>query len=81
MTSGEVRQETLDLVHFDNALHALADTDGRASGVVEHRFFGGFSVDEIAAILEVSPRRCFATGDLPKTWLRREMKRGNRGGR
>jgi DNA-directed RNA polymerase specialized sigma24 family protein len=71
-------EETLDLVHLDDALHARADTDARTSRVVELRFFGGFSVDEVAAILEVSPQTVLRDGRLAKAWLRREMKRGSR---
>jgi RNA polymerase sigma factor (TIGR02999 family) len=70
-------QETLDLVHLDDALHALADTDARKSRVVELRFFGGFSVNEVAAIVEVSPQPVLRDWRLAKAWLRREMKRGS----
>ena len=40
-------RETPDLVRLDDALHALAETDARKSRVIELRFFGGFSVDEV----------------------------------
>jgi DNA-directed RNA polymerase specialized sigma24 family protein len=59
-------------------LHALADTDAPTSRVVKLRFFGGFSVDEVAAILKVSPQTVFRNWRLAKAWLRREMKRGSR---
>jgi hypothetical protein len=71
-------QETLDLVHRDDAFHARADTDARTSRVVELRFFEGFSVDEVGTILEVAPQMVLRDWRLAKAWLRREMKRGSR---
>jgi RNA polymerase sigma-70 factor, ECF subfamily len=71
-------QGSLDLGRLDDALQALADTDGRKSRVVELRFFGGFSVDEVAAILDVSPQTVLRDWRLAKAWLQREMRRGSR---
>ena len=71
-------QGSLDLGRLDDALHALADTDVRKSRVVELRFFGGFSVDEVAAILDVSPQTVLRDWRLAKAWLQREMRRGSR---
>ena len=71
-------RETPDLVRLDDALQALAETDARKSRVIELRFFGGFSVDEVAAVLEVSPQTVLRDWRLAKAWLQREMKRGDR---
>jgi RNA polymerase sigma factor (TIGR02999 family) len=70
--------ETPDLVRLDDALRALAETDARKSRVIELRFFGGFSVDEVADVLEVSPQTVLRDWRLAKAWLQREMKRGDR---
>lgn len=43
-----------DLVHLDEALHALAVADARKARVVELRFFGGLSAEETAEVLDVS---------------------------
>src|SRR5215471_5188351 len=43
-----------DLIALDDALEALATFDARKARVVEMRFFGGLSVREIAAVLEIS---------------------------
>jgi DNA-directed RNA polymerase specialized sigma24 family protein len=64
-----------NLVHLDGA---VADTDPRTRRVVERRFFGGFSVDELAAILELSPRTVLLDWRLAKASLRRELKWGSR---
>jgi RNA polymerase sigma factor (TIGR02999 family) len=43
-----------NLVELDEALVRLAAVDTRKSKVVELRFFGGLSVEETAAVLEIS---------------------------
>ena len=71
-------RETPDLVRLDDALHALAETDERKSRVIELRYFGGFSVDEVADVLEISPQTVLRDWRLAKAWLQREMKREDR---
>jgi RNA polymerase sigma factor (sigma-70 family) len=44
-----------DVVTLDDAMDALARLDPRKVRVVEMRFFDGLSVDETAAVLNVSP--------------------------
>jgi RNA polymerase sigma factor (TIGR02999 family) len=68
-------QGTVDLVRLDDAMRALAKTDPRKCQVVELRFFGGFSVDEVAEILKVSPQTVLRDWRLAKALLQREMKR------
>jgi RNA polymerase sigma factor (TIGR02999 family) len=48
------RNEEIDLVALDRALERLARLDPRQSRIVELRFFGGLTEDEIAGILCVS---------------------------
>ncbi|MEM6328147.1 MAG: ECF-type sigma factor [Bacteroidota bacterium] len=45
-----------DLLGLDRALDRLAAVDERAARVVECRFFGGLTVEETAAALDLSPR-------------------------
>ena len=71
-------EEAPDLVRLDDALRALADTNRRKSRVVELRFFGGFSVDEVAGILGVSQQTVLRDWRLAKVWLQRELNRGDR---
>ncbi len=63
-----------DLVALDLAMQALATIDERKSRVVELRFFGGFSVEETAAALDVSPETVHRDWRLAKSWLRRELR-------
>ena len=63
-----------DFVALDEALAALATFDERKSRVVELRFFGGLSVKEAAAVLNVSAATVMGDWKLAKAWLQREMR-------
>ena len=62
-----------DLVALDEALTALAETDMRKAQVVEMRFFGGLSVEEVAEVLKVSKETVMRDWRLAKVWLLREL--------
>jgi len=66
-------------VVIDDALNTLAKRDARKAKVVEMRFFGGLSVEETAAALNVSPQTVLRDWSLAKAWLRREMAQGEHG--
>ena len=63
-----------DLLALDEALDRLAKQDPRKARVVELRFFGGLSVEETAAVLNVSPFTVIRDWNFVKAWLSREMK-------
>jgi len=67
-----------DLVNLDSALQSLAKLDPRKAQIVELRFFAGLSVEETAAVLQVSPQTVLRDWKLSKTWLAREMSRRGR---
>ncbi len=48
-------ERAADLLALDEALNQLAKLDLRQSQIVEMRFFGGLSVEETAAALNLSP--------------------------
>jgi DNA-directed RNA polymerase specialized sigma24 family protein len=50
--------------------------DHRKSQVVELRFFGGLSVADTAAILDVSAETVMRDWKFAKAWLTREMRGG-----
>jgi RNA polymerase sigma-70 factor (ECF subfamily) len=62
-----------DLVALDEALKVLSGVDPRKSRVVELRFFGGLSIEEIAEVLKVHPNTVLGDWRLAKLWLKREM--------
>ena len=55
-----------DLVALEDALNALAGIDPRKSRVVELRFFGGLTTEEIAEVLKSHRIRCCGTGNWPR---------------
>jgi RNA polymerase sigma-70 factor, ECF subfamily len=64
---------TVDVVALDLALQRLEDLYPRQSRLVELRFFGGLTVDEIAAVLDVAPITVKRDWALAKAWLYREL--------
>jgi len=68
-----------DVIRLDDALQALAAEDDRKSRVVELRFFGGLTVDEIAATLQVSSKTVLRDWEFARAWLERELTRAGRG--
>jgi RNA polymerase sigma factor (TIGR02999 family) len=66
----------LDLLAIDDALGRLAELDAQQARVVELRFFGGMTIDETAATLDVSPATVKRHWTLAKAWLRREVGAG-----
>jgi RNA polymerase sigma factor (TIGR02999 family) len=69
-------ERSQDLVALDLALAALAEHDSRKSRVVELRFFGGFTVEETADVLGVSPETVHRDWRFAKSWLKRELQVG-----
>jgi len=69
-----------ELLAVDEALNELASVDTRKSEVVELKFFGGLTVDEIAATLKVSPETVMRDWKLAKAWLLRELGQKDRHG-
>jgi len=64
-----------ELIALEDALNALAALDVRKARVVELRFFGGLSVDESAAVLNVSPETVMRDWKFARSWLQAEMSR------
>jgi RNA polymerase sigma factor (TIGR02999 family) len=62
-----------ELLAVDEALKQLAAMDTRKGEVVELRFFGGLTVEETAAALQVSPETVMRDWKLAKAWLLREL--------
>lgn len=62
-----------EMLALDEALSRLAEIDPRKSRVVELRFFGGLSNEEIAGVLKVSVKTVTRDWQLAEAWLRREL--------
>lgn len=63
-----------DLLAVDHALEALAAVDARKAQVVELRFFGGLSIEEVAHTLDVSPRTVQGDWTFARAWLYRALR-------
>jgi RNA polymerase sigma factor (TIGR02999 family) len=66
-------EQQLDLLELNEALDRLSTLDERQARIIELRFFGGLTVDEVADVLEVSPATVKREWDMAKTWLLREL--------
>jgi RNA polymerase sigma factor (TIGR02999 family) len=67
------RQLSADVIELHDALNEMAAIDERKSKVVELKFFGGLSIEEIAEVLGVSPGTVMRDWTLAKAWLRLAM--------
>ena len=66
-------EKSRDLMVLDEALNRLGEIDPRKSRVIELRFFAGLSVEETAAVLNLSDRTVLREWNLARAWLFREI--------
>jgi RNA polymerase sigma factor (TIGR02999 family) len=67
------KKNEVDLVALDDALTRLANLDARQCQIVELRFFGGLSIEDVSQVVGISPatvKREWATARL---WLHNAM--------
>jgi RNA polymerase sigma factor (TIGR02999 family) len=62
------------ILALDEALTAFSRLAPRQAKVVELRYFGGLTEEEIVAVLDVSPRTVRRDWDFAKAWLSQELK-------
>ncbi len=60
----------LEVLELNDALEALAALDPQQAEIVELRFFGGLTVEEVAHLLGVSKRKVEGDWTHAKAWLR-----------
>jgi len=65
----------VDVLALNDALASLSSVDARKGRVVELRYFGGLTVAETAAVLEVSAETVLRDWKMAKSWLLRELTR------
>jgi RNA polymerase sigma factor (TIGR02999 family) len=71
--------EDIDVLALDDALKQLAERDPQESRIVELRFFAGLTVEETAAVLNISPATVKRDWSMARAWLSRQIKRGDGG--
>lgn len=69
------KEKSHELLALDEALTRLAHQDERQSRIVEMKFFGGLSIEEIADDLQVSPRTVKREWTMARAWLHQEISR------
>ena len=69
----------LDAAKLDDALTALEKLEPSQARIVELRFFGGLTVEEVATFLGVSERTVIRQWGLAKAWLAGELGSANVG--
>jgi RNA polymerase sigma factor (TIGR02999 family) len=68
-----IEERAASLIAIDEALETLAKIDERKSRIVEMRFFGGLSDEEIAEVLGISTRTVLRHWKTARLWLFREL--------
>jgi RNA polymerase sigma-70 factor (ECF subfamily) len=68
-------EKEVNLLVLDEALTRLSDLDARQARIVELRFFGGLSMEEVADVLHISVSTTKREWILAKTFIRRELVR------
>jgi RNA polymerase sigma-70 factor, ECF subfamily len=71
------RLEQVALV--DEALERLEKKNPRQARVVEMRYFGGLSVEQIASVLQIAPRSVKRDWSLARIWLFQELQQNKSG--
>ena len=70
---GTAWKDDLELFEMDEALNELAELDPRKCQIVELRFFGGLSIEEVAEVLQISPSTVLRDWNFAQTWLFHEL--------
>lgn len=66
-------ERSTELLALDDALRKLEKQDPRKSQTIEMRYFGGYSVQEVAEFLGVSRETVERDSRLAHAWLKREL--------
>ena len=66
-----------DILELEEAMTKLAAVDQRAARVVQLKFFGGLSVDEMAEVLGVSRSTIEDDWRVARAWLKHELSRSD----
>ena len=66
----------MDVLELDAALDKLAALDPQQARIVELRYFGGLTVEEVAEALEISPATVKRHWTLARAWLKQALDPG-----
>ena len=66
-------QRDKDVLDIDQALTKLAEISPERAKIVELRFFGGLTNEEVAEVIGLSKRTVYRQWASTRAWLRREL--------
>ncbi len=67
-------EKSVEIIALDEALGRLAKFDEKKSQIVELRYFGGLTIEEIAGVLDISTQTVSFHWRLARSWLQKEMR-------
>ena len=70
------QERAAELVALHEALTQLAAMDERKGRIVEMKFFGGLTTEEVAEVLKVTPRTIEREWRKAKAWLHHAISKG-----
>ena len=70
---GAVKPYDCEILLLDQALRELAGVDARRADIVELRYFGGLSEEEVAALMSISRATVTREWQIARTWLYHRM--------
>ena len=76
LTNVDSNNAQWDILELNDALDQLAQLEPRQAEIVELRFFGGLTVEQVAKILNLSDRTVYLDWQMSKAWLWAELRQG-----
>lgn len=73
VTSGFSNERAAELVRLDEALRELEKFDSRKSQIIQLRYFGGLSLEEIESIAQISAATIRRDLRMAEAWLYKSM--------
>ena len=67
-------ERPMEIIALDDALKTLQQLDARKAKVIELKYFGGLTGEEIAEVLEISTATVARELRMAQAWLARELK-------
>jgi RNA polymerase sigma factor (TIGR02999 family) len=67
------KEPDVDLLSLDESLKQLATFDEQQARIVELKFFGGLTIEEIAEVLKISPATVKREWTMAKAWLHKRI--------
>jgi len=66
-------EPNLNLLALDEALNALNEFDPQQTRIVELRYFGGLTIEETAAVMDLSPATVKREWAMARAWLHQAL--------